>query len=169
MSYSLIEFDGKTPQIGKNVYIGDNTVIIGNVIIEDNVNIWSNCSIRGDINQIIIKKNTNIQENSVLHTDEKYPCIIGENCTIGHRVILHSTTVGNNCLVGMGSILLDNSKMEDFSMIGAGALLSSKKIILSKELWLGSPAVKFRDLKEEEINHFEDSYKLYIKLASKLK
>lgn len=169
MSYKILPFNNKTPQIHKSAIIADNVVIIGDVIIEENVNIWPNTTIRADLGQIHIKKNTNIQDNSVIHVDYDLPCVVGENCIVGHSTILHSATIGNNCLVGMGSIVLNNAKMEDYSMLGAGSMLTSKVIIPTRQLWLGSPAKYFRDVKESEIEYNKKSVAEYIELSIKLK
>lgn len=163
--YSIYAFNGKTPKIHENAIIGDNVVIIGDVIIEENVNIWPNTTIRGDLSSVHIGKNTNIQENSVIHVDYKIPCIIGENCIIGHRALLHSAYIGNFCLVGMGSIVLDRAKMEDYSMLGAGSMLTGGKIIKSKQLWIGSTAKYFRDIDDNEIEHGKNAIFDYINLA----
>lgn len=163
----IITFDGKSPRISDKAFITDNVVIIGDVIIEDYVNIWPNTTIRGDIGTIHIKKNTNIQDNSVIHTELDMPCIVGENCTIGHNTILHSALIDDNCLVGMGSIVLNKAEMKQFSMLGAGSLLTNRTVVKEKQLWIGSPAKYFRDLTEEEIKFNIESYKRYIEDAIK--
>ncbi len=165
MNYTILEFNNKKPIIDKTAIIGNNVVIIGDVIIKENVNIWPNTTIRGDLGQIVIGKNTNIQDNCVIHIDYNLPCIIGENCIIGHGAILHSANIGNNCLVGMGSIVLNNAKMLDFSMLGAGSMLVNKVEVKESELWIGSPARYFRNLKNEEIEYNKKSVLEYIKLA----
>ena len=115
--------------------------------------------------QIHIKKNTNIQDNSVIHVDYDTPCIVGENCIIGHRALLHSAIINDYCLVGMGSIVLDNAKMESYSMLGAGSMLTSNKTIISKQLWIGSPAKYFRDISDIEIKHGLLAIDHYINMA----
>ena len=169
MNYKILSFNGKTPQIHKSAVIADNVVIIGDVIIEENVNIWPNTTIRGDLGTIHIKKNTNIQDNSVIHTDYNLPCIIGENCIIGHSAILHSAIIENNCLVGMGSIILNNTKMEEYSMLGAGSMLTNNMIVPQKQLWLGSPAKYFRDVRESVIEYNKNAVTEYIELSQQLK
>ena len=165
MNYSIRSFNGKKPVIHEKAIIGDNVVIIGDVIIEENVNIWPNTTIRGDMAQIHIKKNTNIQDNSVIHVDYDTPCIVGENCIIGHRALLHSAIINDYCLVGMGSIVLDNAKMESYSMLGAGSMLTSNKTIISKQLWISSPAKYFRDISDIEIKHGLLAIDHYINMA----
>lgn len=164
-NYSIRNFKDKKPIIHETAIIGDNVVIIGDVVIEENVNIWPNTTIRGDLARIHIKKNSNIQDNSVIHVDYGTPCVVGENCIVGHRVLLHSATIGNHCLVGMGSIVLDNARMEEYSMLGAGSVLTSNKIITSKQLWFGSPAKYFRNITEDEVRHGLKSVEYYIAMA----
>ena len=164
-SAKIISYKGKTPKISERAFIFDNVVIIGDVTIEDGVNIWPNSTLRADLNNIFIGENSNIQDNSVIHVDFNYPCIVGKNCTIGHGAILHSTTIEDNCLVGMGSILLNNSTVKKTSMLGAGSMLTSNVIVPEGELWLGSPAKYFRALKKEEIEYNDNSWKEYLELA----
>lgn len=166
--YSIYSFNGKKPKIHETAIIGDNVVITGDVIIEENVNLWPNTTIRGDLAQIFIGKNTNIQENSVIHVDYGVPCIVGENCIIGHRALLHSAHIGNFCLVGMGSIVLDKAKMEDYSMLGAGSILTGGKNIESKQLWVGSPAKYFRNIDDNEIKHGKNAVFDYVNLAKEI-
>ena len=167
-NYSIRSFKDKKPIIHERAIIGDNVVIIGDVIIEENVNIWPNTTIRGDLARIHIKKNTNIQDNSVIHVDYNTPCIVGENCIVGHRVLLHSAIIDNHCLVGMGNIVLDNAKMEEYSMLGAGSMLTNNKIINSKQLWFGSPAKYFRDITEDEIKHGLAAIDHYMSMAKNI-
>ena len=164
----IIDYKGKKPKISEKAFIMDNVVIIGDVIVEDGANIWPNTTIRADLNKIYIGKNTNIQDNSVIHVDFNCPCVIKDNCTIGHGAILHSTYIEDNCLVGMGSILLNNSTMKKGSMLGAGSMLTSKITVPEKELWLGSPAKFFRNLKPEEIEYNNNSWKEYLELAKNI-
>lgn len=164
-NYKIYSFRGKEPKIHKNVIVGDNVVIIGDVELEENVSIWPGVVIRGDLAPIRIGKNTNIQENSVIHVDYGVPCIVGENCIIGHRALLHSASIGNCCLVGMGSIVLDGARMEDYSMLGAASLLTGGKVVESKQLWVGSPAKYFRTIGDDEIVKGKNAVKDYVRLA----
>ena len=167
-SVKIMPYKGKKPKISEKAFIFDNVVIIGDVTIEDGVSIWPNTTIRADLNSIYIGKNSNIQDNSVLHVDFNYPCIVGENCTIGHAVILHSANIGDNCLVGMGSIVLNNATMKKTSMLGAGSMLTSKFVVPEGQLWIGSPAKYFRDLRKDEIEYNDNSWKEYFELAKNI-
>ena len=123
----IMDFEGVTPRINKNTYISESVDIIGKVNVEENVNIWFGTRLRGDMNNIIIGENTNIQENSVVHVDINSPCIIGKNVTIGHGTIIHGCSISDNVLVGMGSIILNNAKIGKNTIIGAGSLVTQGK------------------------------------------
>ena len=123
----IMDFEGVTPRINKNTYISESVDIIGKVNVEENVNIWFGTRLRGDMNNIIIGENTNIQENSVVHVDINSPCIIGKNVTIGHGTIIHGCSISDNVLVGMGSIILNNAKIGKNTSIGAGSLVTQGK------------------------------------------
>jgi carbonic anhydrase/acetyltransferase-like protein (isoleucine patch superfamily) len=155
------------PQIDKTCFIAESADIIGNIIIGEKSSIWYKTVLRGDVNLIEIGKNTNIQDNCVLHSDDDIKTIIGNNVTIGHGAIVHSCTIDNNVLIGMGAIILPNVKINKNVIIGAGSLIPPGKEIPSNSLVIGSPGKVVRKLTEEEI---DDIYKLsihYIELASK--
>ena len=136
----IMNFEGVTPRINKNTYISESVDIIGKVNVEENVNIWFGTRLRGDMNNIIIGENTNIQENSVVHVDINSPCIIGKNVTIGHGTIIHGCSISDNVLVGMGSIILNNAKIGKNTIIGAGSLVTQGKEFPEGVLILGNPA-----------------------------
>lgn len=160
-----------TPSIGENVMIDDSSVIVGDVRIADDVSIWPLVVARGDVNYIQIGRRTNIQDGSVLHVSHQasdnpagHPLVIGDDVTIGHKVMLHGCTVGNRVLVGMGSILLDGVVVEDDVIIGAGSLVSPGKRLESGYLYLGSPAKAARPLNPEEyegLKHSADNYVMW--------
>lgn len=133
-----------------HAYKGENVVIKGNVKIGEGVNIWHNAVIRGDSNKIIIGGDTNVQDNCVIHVDEDHPCVIGRNVTIGHGAIIHGCTIEDNCLIGMGSIILNGAVIKSGSLIGAGSLVSENKVIEEHSLAYGSPVKVVRELNEEE-------------------
>ncbi|RWR01848.1 hypothetical protein ED28_11530 [[Pantoea] beijingensis] len=146
------------PQLGERVMVDASSVVVGEVSLADDVSIWPLVAIRGDVNKVFIGKRSNIQDGSVLHVTHKssnnpegFPLIIGEDVTVGHKVMLHGCTIGNRVLVGMGSILLDGAIVEDDVMIGAGSLVAPGKRLESGHLYLGSPARKVRPLTEKEI------------------
>jgi carbonic anhydrase/acetyltransferase-like protein (isoleucine patch superfamily) len=169
MIYSVLNF---TPQIGNNCFIAPNAVIAGDVAIGKNSSVWFGCLIRGDVAPITIGSNTNIQDGTTVHVsranhiqngtkDKLGVTVIGNNVTVGHNCIIHACTIANNTFIGMGSILLDLSEMEENSMLAAGSLLTGGKIVKSGELWAGRPAKFMRFLTEEEIAYIGTSANNY--------
>ena len=136
---------GFTPKIGKNCFIAENTVIIGDVTIGDDCSIWYGVVLRGDVNTIQIGNRVNIQDNASVHTlYQRSVTIIGDDVSVGHNAVVHGAKVGNNVLVGMGAILMDNAEIADGSIIAAGAVvLSNEK--LEPGVYAGVPAKKVKD------------------------
>jgi len=158
-----------TPRIHDNSFIADNATVIGRVTIKENANIWFGAVIRGDVNDISIGCNTNIQDNSVVHVADPFPCVIGDNVTVGHSAIVHACTIGNNVLVGMGAIVLDGATVEDNVIIGAGALVPPGKTIPANSLVVGSPCKVVRQLTDEEVEHLQYSADKYVGLSKNYK
>ncbi|MCG7783210.1 gamma carbonic anhydrase family protein [Lelliottia amnigena] len=170
MSAVLRPFKDLFPQKGDRVMIDSSSVVVGDVRMADDVSIWPLVAIRGDVNHVMIGSRTNIQDGSILHVTHKSthnpegcPLIVGEDVTIGHKVMLHGCTIGNRVLVGMGSILLDGVIVEDDVMIGAGSLVPQNKRLESGYLYLGSPVKQIRPLNEAEIAGLQYSANNYVK------
>ena len=159
------EWNGHTPEIDPTAFIHDSAEIIGRVRIGKHVSIWPNAVIRGDIEEIIIGDNMNIQDNTVIHTDVGVPTVIGKGISVGHSVILHSCNVKNNCLIGMGAILLEGATIEEDCLIGAGALVSPGKTIPRGSLAIGIPAKVKRAVEQKEIDHIKKNAQDYLTLA----
>ncbi len=165
-------FRDKTPQIGDQVYIDESAVVIGDVSLGDRSSVWPLTTIRGDINRIRIGADSNIQDGSVLHvthrgefSPEGAELIIGDQVTVGHKVLLHGCRIGNQCLIGMGSIVTDNAVIEDRVMIGSGSLVPPGKRLESGYLYLGNPVQQKRPLSDREIEFFAYVAEHYVKLA----
>ncbi len=165
----VMEFEGVSPKIDENTYISESVDIIGKVEVLENANIWFGTRLRGDMNNIIIGRNTNIQENSVVHVDSNSPCIIGNNVTIGHGAIIHGCNIADNVLVGMGSIILNNAKIGNNTIIGAGSLITQGKEFPGGVLILGNPAKIVRELTKAEIESIQYSADNYVRLSKKYK
>lgn len=170
MSAVLRRYKDLFPVIGDRVMIDASSVIVGDVRLADDVSIWPLVAARGDVNYIQIGARSNIQDGSVLHVTHKSaknpqgnPLIVGEDVTVGHKVMLHGCTIGNRVLVGMGSILLDGVIVEDDVMIGAGSLVPQHKRLKSGYLYLGSPVKQIRPLKEAELEGLRYSANNYVK------
>jgi carbonic anhydrase/acetyltransferase-like protein (isoleucine patch superfamily) len=164
-------FRNSTPTLGARVYVDPSAVVIGEVVIGEDSSIWPTAVLRGDVNSIRIGARTSIQDGSVLHVTHDGPhspggraLHVGSDVTVGHRVVLHACTIGNTCLIGMGSILLDDVVVEDLVMIGAGTLVPSGKRLESKSLYVGSPARRVRSLTDKEIEFLSYSAAQYVKL-----
>ncbi len=146
----LETFLRKKPSLGKSVYIARGAVVLGDVTLGDNVSVWYNAVVRGDINRIIIGEGSNIQDNAVVHVADDFPCIIGRFVTVGHSAIVHACTIGDECLIGMGAIVLDGAVLGEQCLIGAKALVTQGMRIPPGSLVLGSPAKIVKELSVEE-------------------
>lgn len=160
------EYKGIKPKIDKSAFIAESVDIIGQVNIGKNSNIWYKTVLRADDNSITIGKNSNIQDLSVVHISKKHSTIIGDNVTIGHKSIIHGCEIGNNTLIGMGSIVLDGAKIGEFTLIGAGSLVPPGKEIPSGVLAMGSPVKVIRELSEQEKDNITKSALKYVELAN---
>jgi carbonic anhydrase/acetyltransferase-like protein (isoleucine patch superfamily) len=166
-------FQGQLPEIGEGVYIHASATVIGHVKVGKNSSIWPSTIIRGDVNSICIGENTNVQDLSMLHVNHQSsadrtgaPLIIGNNVTIGHGVILHSCTIDDECLIGMGSMVMDNAVVQRHVLLAAGSLVPEGKVLESGYLYMGRPARRIRQLSVDEIAHFMYSANQYIQLKN---
>ena len=157
------------PQIDETVFLAPNCTIIGRCYIGESSSIWFNTVIRADVNEIRIGRNTNIQDCTVIHCDSDYPTVIGDNVTVGHNAIIHGCKIGSNCIIGMGSTILDNADIGDNVIVGANSLITSGKKIPSGVLVMGSPARVVRELTVNELKKIEESYKDYMTKAKEYK
>jgi carbonic anhydrase/acetyltransferase-like protein (isoleucine patch superfamily) len=167
---SLRSYKSITPVIGTSVFIDESSVIVGQVKIGDNSSIWPFVAARGDVNHIHIGEKTNIQDGSILHVTHKspsnpngYPLIIGNEVTIGHRVMLHGCTIHDRVLVGMSSTILDGATIESNVFIGAGSLVPPNKVLESGYLYIGSPVKQIRPLTEAEVAFLSKSADNYVR------
>lgn len=149
----LYEIDGLIPDFEDrdSNWIAPDAIIIGNVQIGRDVGVWFGVVIRGDNERIAIGEGSNIQEHTVMHTDPGFPLIIAKGCTIGHRALLHGCTIGQNCLIGMGAIVLNGARIGDNCLVGAGALVTEGKVFPDNSLIVGSPAKAIRSLDEAAV------------------
>ena len=146
----LDTFLRKKPTLGKGVYVAKTAVVIGDVTLGAHSSVWYHTVLRGDINRIVIGHHTNIQDNSVLHLADDFPCVLGNWVTVGHGAIVHACTVGDETLVGMGAVILDGAVIGRQSLVGARALVTQGMKIPPGSLVLGAPAKVVRKLSPEE-------------------
>ena len=147
----IIPFEGKAPVIGENAMIFNSAVLMGDVKVGKNANIWDYVVIRADLREIAIGDNCSIQEHSALHVTGEHGVKIGNDVTIGHGVVLHGCTIGNNCLIGMNATVLNGAVIGDNSIVGAGAVVTEGKEFPENSLILGVPARVVRTLDEHGI------------------
>ncbi len=157
---------GVTPTLGKDVWIAPNATVIGDVVIGDESSVWFGAVIRGDVFPIRIGARTNIQDNAVVHvTNGKASTTIGDDVTVGHLALVHGCTIGSRCLVGMGSIVLDNAIVEDECFIAAGALVPPSMRVPSRSLVVGRPGRIVRKLEEADLAEIRNAGALYVQYA----
>ena len=152
----------------KNIYTGNNVVITGEVSLSEDVSIWHNAVLRGDEGSITIGSRTNIQDLVMIHTGmPDYSVIIGHYTTIGHSAIIHGCTIGDECMIGMGAIIMNGAKIGNQCIVAAGSIVTEHKTFPEKSLILGSPAKLLRTLTDDEIQKIRDNAEAYVTSARK--
>jgi carbonic anhydrase/acetyltransferase-like protein (isoleucine patch superfamily) len=156
---SLYELDGVAPEVPQDddYWVAPGAFVIGKVSLAAGVGIWFGAVLRGDNEPIVVGRNTNIQEHTVIHTDPGFPVTIGEGCTIGHRAILHGCTIGDNSLIGMGATVLNGAVIGRNCLVGAGALVPEGRTVPDGSLVLGMPAKVVRELDDAAIERQRQS------------
>ena len=154
------------PVIHETAYTAPSADIIGMVVVEENCSIWHNAVLRGDVDEIVIKKSANIQDGCVLHCSDNIKTIVGEGTTVGHGAVLHSCEIGRNSLIGMGAVILDGVKVGDNCLIAAGSLLTPGTVVPNGSMVMGSPGKVRRKLSEKEINDIRHNADEYIALKN---
>ena len=148
MIYTLADL---TPQIDPDAWVAPDANVIGNVILGPKSSVWFGATLRGDNEPITVGTGTNVQENSVFHTDMGFPLTIGRDCTIGHKAMLHGCTIGDETLIGMGATVLNGARIGRNCLIGAGALVTEGKEIPDGSLVMGAPGKIVRQLEDQAI------------------
>jgi carbonic anhydrase/acetyltransferase-like protein (isoleucine patch superfamily) len=170
---AIRSFKNSFPKLGARAYVDESAAVIGDVELGEDASIWPMCSIRGDVNLIRIGARSNIQDGSVIHVTHRYGDLpdgnatrIGNDVTVGHKVMLHGCTVEDLCLIGMDSVILDGAIIRSQVLLGAGSLVPEGKDLEGGYLWLGRPAKKVRELTEQEMKWFAYSAMHYVKLKN---
>lgn len=159
-------YRGKTPALGSGAWVADTAMVIGDVVLGENASIWYGSVLRGDSEKIRIGRNTNIQDNSVLHVDSGgFPTIVGAEVTVGHRVVLHGCTIRDGALIGIGAIVLNGAEVGEGTLIAAGSLVSPGTKIPPGVLAMGAPCRIKRELTEAEREELRESPGHYVQLA----
>ena len=165
----IYKFENNTPKLHKDSWAASNAVLIGKVILEKNSNVWFNVVLRGDIEPIIIGEGSNVQDGSVFHTDPGCPVTLGKNVTVGHMVMLHGCEIHNDTLIGIGSTILNKTKIGKNCIIGANTLIPENKIIPDRSLVLGSPGKVIRQVTDKEVEEIKENAKHYVENYKKYK
>jgi len=151
---TLYALEGLAPTLPADgdFWVAPGAAVIGNVVLESGTSVWFGCVIRGDNEVILIGRGSNVQESTVMHTDVGYPITIGENCTIGHKAMLHGCTIGEQTLIGMGATILNGAVIGKNCLIGAGALIPEGKVIPDGSLVMGMPGRVVREMDQAAID-----------------
>ena len=162
-----------SPTLGDRIYLHDSAHVIGDVRLGDDASIWCNAVLRADVNHIVVGRGSNIQDFVMCHVSHKSdnkplgsPLIIGDYVTIGHSVILHGCEIGNDCLIGMGSIVMDDVRVSDQVMVGAGSLVPPGKHLESGFLYVGRPVARVRPLTATELAYLRYSAEHYVRVKN---
>lgn len=153
------------PQVHETAFIAPGAVVLGAVTLAEHSSVWYTAVLRGDINRIVLGPETNVQDGSVLHVSDDFPCILGTRVTVGHRAVVHACEVGDEVLVGMGAIILDGARIGPRCIIAAGALVTKDAVIPEGSLVVGSPARVVRALNREEMEANARLARKYVEIS----
>lgn len=159
---AVYELDGTAPRIAESAWVADSAQVIGNVELAEDASVWFGAVIRGDTETIRIGRGSNVQDLSVLHADLGMPLTVGENVTVGHKVMLHGCTIGDESLIGIGAIVLNGAKIGRHCVVGAGSLVTEGKEFPDGSMIIGSPARVVRQLTSEQIEGLRRSARHYV-------
>ena len=165
----LIPFGDKVPKIADDVFIADGAQVIGDVTIGEGSSVWYNVVIRGDIEPVVIGKNTNIQDNATIHVETGLGTTLGDNVSVGHNAVVHGCTIGDGALIAIHSVVLSGATIGAGSLVGAGAIVGEKKEVPPRTLVLGVPAKVVRELSDQDLERMARTARNYVALARKHK
>ncbi|MGE0063599.1 MAG: gamma carbonic anhydrase family protein [Xanthobacteraceae bacterium] len=161
----IYEYEGQAPEFPDegSYWVAETAALIGRVRLKHDASVWFGAVLRGDNEWIELGERSQIQDNCVLHTDPGFPLTIGSNCVIGHKVVLHGCTIGDNSLIGMGAVVLNGAKIGNNSLVGAGALVTEGKSFPDNSLIVGSPGRAIRKLDDKAIELIRGGADIYVK------
>ena len=166
---AIYELDGRTPRIAASAWVADSAQVMGDVILGEGASVWFGAIARGDSDRIIVGAGSNIQDGSVLHADEGMPLVIGERVTVGHQVMLHGCTIGDESLIGIGATVLNRARIGKHCLVGAGSLVTEGKEFPDGSMIMGSPARVVRPLTPEQIEGLRKSAQHYMANAQRFR
>jgi len=153
------------PEVKQAAFIAQNAEVAGSTVLGKDSSVWFGAAIRADLNSIAIGEESNIQDNATIHNTTEDPCIIGKRVTVGHNAVVHGATVEDECLIGIGAIILNKAVIGTQSIVGAGSLVTENKVFPPQSLIYGNPARLIRSLSSEEIKNIQDSALHYVIVA----
>ena len=162
---ALYELDGVAPQLADGAWEADSAQVMGAVVLGENASVWFGAVLRGDTETLTIGRNSNVQDLSVLHADIGCPLTLGENVTVGHQVMLHGCTIGDNTLIGIQAVVLNNAKIGRNSIVGAGSVVTEGKEFPDNSLIVGAPAKAIRTLDDATAAKLKQSAEHYVENA----
>jgi carbonic anhydrase/acetyltransferase-like protein (isoleucine patch superfamily) len=169
---AIRKYKGIAPVLADSAWVDESAVVIGKTQLAEEVGIWPNATLRGDVNDIVIGARSNIQDGAVVHTTHESDiskgskCIVGKDVTVGHNAVLHGCIIEDECLIGMGAVVLDNAVVQKHVLVGANSLVPPGKVLESGYLYVGSPVKQARPLSDEEKAFFKYSAEHYVKLKN---
>jgi carbonic anhydrase/acetyltransferase-like protein (isoleucine patch superfamily) len=166
---AIYQLDAHIPDVADSAWVADSAQVMGAVKIAADASVWFGVTLRGDNEPILIGEGSNIQDGSVLHSDHNKPLVVGKHVTVGHMVILHGCTVGDESLIGMGAVILNGAKIGKHCLVGAGALVTEGKEFPDGSMIVGSPAKVVRELTPEQIEGLRESARVYMQNARRFK
>lgn len=166
---AIYEFEGRAPQLAASAWVADSAQVMGDVTLGEDASVWFGSVLRGDTSSLRIGAGSNIQDGSVLHADPGKPLVVGERVTVGHQVMLHGCTIGDESLIGIGAVILNGAKIGRNCLVGAGALVTEGKEFPDGSMIIGSPAKAVRELSPEQIEGLRQSAQHYIDNARRYK
>ncbi|AOV05209.1 gamma carbonic anhydrase family protein [Delftia tsuruhatensis] len=166
---AIYELDGVAPEVAASAWVADSAEVMGNVQLAEDASIWFGAVLRGDCESITIGEGSNIQDASVLHADLGKPLVVGRHVTVGHQVMLHGCTIGDESLIGIGAVVLNGAKVGRNCLVGAGALITEGKEFPDGSMIIGSPAKAVRQLTPEQIEGLRRSAQHYVDNARRFK
>ena len=166
---ALYEVAGRSPQVAQTAWVADSAQVMGRVRLAAGASVWFGCVLRGDVDDISIGEESNIQDGSVLHVDPGAPLHVGARVTVGHKAMLHGCTVGDESLIGIGAVVLNGARIGQHCLVGAGALVTEGKEFADGSLIVGAPARVVRQLSPKQIEGLRESAQHYVENAARFR
>ena len=160
-----LRLEDHEPDVPESAFVASSATLIGDVVLGEEVSVWYSATLRGDMDRISVGDGSNVQDSATLHADPGYPCVVGRGVTIGHNAVVHGCTVGDDVLVGMGSVILTGARVGAESLVAAGAVVGQGADIPPRSLVAGVPATVKRTLSDAELEHIRGNGAAYVALG----